>query len=296
MNNRDKNQLKTVREILDWTTRAFQQKAFGTPRLDSEILLSMALKKDRLYLYLNLDKPLSEQERNRMRDYVKRRLNNEPVAYITGEKEFYSISFSVLKGVLIPRPETESLIETARQFIQNNAEKRPSILDLCSGSGNIGITLKTLFPDSIVTMVEMDQTAVSNTLLNIKKADSNNVLLLRADIRNLPMDSSAVFDIIISNPPYISSGDMEGLSPQIKLYEKPEALYGGYDGCKFIPHLYATASENLINEGFMIIEFPYKQFDDALMKLKKFAKLEFYDNIRDYGNNIQGFVIKKREE
>ncbi len=288
-------QLWTIRKILKWTKESFASKGILTPRLDAEVLLSKAIENDRVYLYLNMDRPLSRLERKRMREFVRRRLNYEPVAYIIGEKEFYSIALSILKGVLIPRPETESLIEISKQLIADLNYQDLFILDLCSGSGNIGISIKSLFPDSIVLMADKDEVAIKNSVINLKRTEKDDIGVIKADIKMMPFRAESKFSLIISNPPYISAYDMDLLSPQIRLYEKPQALYGGVDGCSFIPFLFSIAETNLITGGFMVLEFPYKQFDNALENLKRFTYLEFYDKITDYGNNIQGFIVRKRD-
>lgn len=295
MTRSSKESLWTIREILNWTKKKFTQMQFNTPRLDAEILLSKALNKDRIYLYINMDKPLTAQERELMRQFVKRRLKYEPIAYIIGKKEFYSINFNIDNGVLIPRPETESLIEASRKLLSDRLNENINILDLCSGSGVLGITLKSIFPESTVYLIEKNTTAIKNTLKNISDLSLKDIIVLKADIKQLPFKHSGIFSLIISNPPYINKKDMKFLSPEIKLYEDPESLYGGDDGCHYIPYIYDIVKNQLSSNGFCIIEFPYKQFKNAFSILKNWTNLKFYDNILDYGNNIQGFIINLRE-
>lgn len=284
----------TVKDILQWTTERFTKKNFKTPRLDAEILLSKSLGKDRLYLYLNLDKPLTPGERKRMRNFVKRRLKLEPIAYITEEKEFYSTRFIIHNGVLVPRPETESLIDYSQTILSERKDDQICILDLCSGSGIIGITLRSIFKNSIVFMIEKDNDSIKTSSSNLELTGFLDILLLKADLKHLPVLPVNEFTLIVSNPPYISEHDMQNLSPEIRLYEKNTALYGGCDGCAFLPHIYCIVSNFLKHDGFALIEFPRKQIETAKNKLKDWTGLQFFDNIYDHGKNVQGFAIKHR--
>ena len=192
----------TIGDILNWTATYFAGKGVKTPRLDAEILLAHCLDVDRLYLYLNLDRPLLPDERSRFRELVKRRGLREPVALITGKKEFWSISLQIKPGILIPRPETEILVEVVIQEIKENPS--PKVLEIGTGSGAVAIALAKDNPRVEVVATDTDSNVLLVAQANAKEAKSENAVRFIATDLFDGIRRGGYFDVICSNPPYIS--------------------------------------------------------------------------------------------
>lgn len=254
----DRKEVWTIGKILNWTKQYFEEKGVDTPRLDAEVLLSHILKCDRIHLYVNFDRPLVEEELASYRQMVKARVQRMPVAYILGEKEFMGHSFCVTPDVLIPRPDTEILVEEAIRLL---AEKEsPRIVDIGTGSG--AILLSVLLGIEGSTGVAVD---LSPNALAVAKSNGERLGLAgRADFRlgdlYAPVDGS--FDAILSNPPYIPVRDMAGLSPEVK--QEPEmALVGGVDGLDFYRRLIDEAPRYLKEDGIVLFEVGIHQAQDV---------------------------------
>jgi release factor glutamine methyltransferase len=248
----------TLKEVLDKTVVFFKEKKIDTPRLDAEILFTHALNfKNRVDLYLKYDQLMSDAEIGKCREFVRRRSQGEPVAYILGKKDFYGISFQVSPAVLIPRPETELLVEEAESWIKNSSLKSPVILDLGSGSGCIGLTLLKRIPDA--SLVAVDKSADS---LEVAKHNAENLKLsdrvqfMNSDVCDLNMDKK--FDLILANPPYISEADLE-VSDDVKKFEPAMALFSQEDGFQALKSWSKKSIDWLKPSGFMGFEMGYSQ-------------------------------------
>jgi release factor glutamine methyltransferase len=243
----------TIRSILHWTADFFDQKGIPSARLDAEVLLAKSLNVERLYLYLNMDRPLEPQERVRYRELVSRRAQREPIAYITGQKEFWSVLLETDAGALIPRPETELLVEvTLRQLTDVTT---PRILEIGTGTGAIAIALAKERPDASITAVDVSPDALEIAARNVNNADAAAcVALLESDLfRNI--EEKVCFDAICSNPPYVPTGDRDTLQPEIRQFEPWLALDGGPDGLSVIRELTAQAPLFIRDGGSFIFEF-----------------------------------------
>lgn len=246
----------TIAKVLDWTKQYFAEKGLENPRLDAEILLCSVLKCQRITLYVHFDQPLEEHELAQYRGYVARRAAAEPLAYILGSRAFMKYDFKVTPDVLVPRPETELLVECAAKlagFIE-----RPQILDIGTGSGAIIVSLLDMLPEAHGTAVD-----VSPGALAVAKENAANIgvaerlQFVRSDLYSaLPRD--AVFDVIISNPPYIPSADIAGLAADVKR-EPRLALDGGADGLNFYRRIIAGSTAHLKDGGFMAFEIGINQ-------------------------------------
>ncbi len=254
----DRKEVWTIGKILNWTKQYFEEKGVDTPRLDAEVLLSHILKCDRIHLYVNFDRPLVEEELAAFRQMVKVRVQRMPVAYILGEKEFMGHTFRVTPDVLIPRPDTEILVEEAIRLL---AEKdSPRIVDIGTGSG--AILLSVLLGTEGSTGVAVD---LSPKALAVAKSNGERLGLAgRADFRlgDLYAPVDELFDAILSNPPYIPVRDMAGLSPEVK--QEPEmALVGGVDGLDFYRRLIDEAPCYLKEGGIVLFEVGIYQAQDV---------------------------------
>lgn len=254
----------TIDEILKWTTGYFAEKGIATPRLDAEILLAHALSTERLYLYLNMDRPLSSVERSLYRDLVKRRALREPVALITGKKEFWSTTFRVVPGVLIPRPETEVLVEVVLQEIQG--AQSPQVLEIGTGSGAISVTVARQKPGSWIVATDIDTAAVAVARLNA--ADTGVSDCIDFAVMNLfdGILPHPRFHVICSNPPYVPTHVVPTLAPEITRFEPLRALDGGPDGLDAFRKIVAQAPQFLKPTGSLILEMGDEQ-EEAVRSL-----------------------------
>jgi release factor glutamine methyltransferase len=249
----------TVKDVLRWTTDYFTNKGIDTARLDAEVLLAHALGVDRLHLYLNAERPLVPGERSRYREFVRRRANREPVALITGVKEFWSIPFKVQFGVLIPRPDTERLVEVVLDEVRSKTDAR--ILEIGAGSGAVAVAILREHPDARVIATDIDPMALETAGFNASASEVRSRLDLVASNLLEAFRERVFFDVICSNPPYIPSDQIETLEPEIRCYEPIRALDGGPDGLGVIRRLVATAPAYLKAGGALVLEVGDRQSD-----------------------------------
>ncbi len=242
----------TVRDVVLWTADYFAGRGVESARLDAEVLLCSVLNLDRLTLYLNFERPLMEEERARFREMVQRRGRREPVAYITREKEFWSLPMRVRPGVLIPRPDTETLVSVALATIEDI--QSPSVLEIGAGSGAISIAIAHERADARVTATDIEPIALETTAYNAERTGvKDRVEVVRADLfESLPTDNR--YHLICSNPPYIPSDVIPTLEPEIAQYEPRRALDGGPDGLDVIRRIARDAKRFLLERGSLIIE------------------------------------------
>jgi len=227
----------TVLELLNWTTDYLSEKGFDNSRLNAEILLAHVLNKSRVHLYLKFDRPLNIKELEAYKALLKRRLNHEPLQYITGITEFMSLPFKVDPGVLIPRPETEILVEKTIEYCKswNSDLNDITILDAGTGSGNIAVSLAKhishcrLFAVDIsdqALQIAKENAQLNNVEKNITFIQLNALVPWQEEYKNC-------FDIIVSNPPYVSQSEFSRLPEEIKDFEPKKSLIAGKDGLDF---------------------------------------------------------------
>jgi len=262
----------TIHRLLDWTTTFFQEHGLPTPRLDAEILLAHLLQQERLDLYLHYEEALSRHDLATYRALIQRRRQWEPIAYITGKREFFSISFVVNPAVLIPRPETEHLIEYALDYLRGHIlpTGKPvlSILEIGTGSGNVCITLAKHLPQARIISID-----ICDNALNVAKKNMDtyahfcdSVFLIQGDLLSCLHRERAKFDLIVSNPPYISEESMETLPEEVKRYEPARALNGGRQGNKIMETILDQAGQYLFDKGLLAMEIGEGQADGLLQK------------------------------
>jgi len=229
-------------DVLTRTQSYLASKGSPSARLDAELLLSHVLDMDRLQLYLQHDRPMNDQELAALRDPVRRRGNREPLATIVGHKEFWSRDFQVIPGVLVPRPDTETLILAALDLIPEG-EDRVFVADVGSGSGCVGLTLALERDQVRLFALDASPAALACTKANVQALGlQDRVAVLRSDLLGaVPADRP--IDVVVSNPPYIASQDIEGLAPEIRDHEPRVALDGGPDGLDFYRRLVPVAAE-----------------------------------------------------
>ncbi len=237
-----------ILDVINKTTPYFEKAGIESPRLTIELLLAHVLKKKRLELYLEFERELDEKTLEALREMVKRRVAGEPVQYIAGEAEFCGLKLAVDRRVLIPRPETELLVEAV-------VERKPSkIVDVGTGSGCIAVALAKRLPAAEVTGIDVSPEALEVAAGNVKRHGlEKNVRLLPGDLLEKLPDSFTC-DAIVSNPPYIASGDLAKLPREVKDFEPVQALIAGEDGLEVIRRLVVEARRFLSPTGFVALE------------------------------------------
>lgn len=264
-----------LKEIVERTTKFFKEKNIESARLDSELLISSALGLRRIDLYLKFEQPLKETELDKCRDFVRRRAQGEPVAYILGQKDFYNLTFEVDSRVLIPRPETETLVETVLDWMKEKNLDHYNVLDLGAGSGCIGLTIAKNESRSQVTLIEASSGAIEVIQKNKEKiglSENSEIVHARAQDFVIPENH---FDVIVANPPYISSTDTM-IQDNVKKYEPAAALFAEENGLKEIIEWSAKFSQALGHPGIMIFEIGMSQGDACK---KHFESLNVFDRI-----------------
>lgn len=243
----------TIKRLLEWTSEYFAKQGSESPRLDAEILLAHALGLQRIELYTNFETEPPDEPRTRFRELVKRRAAGEPVAYLVGRKEFFSISFEVDAATLIPRPETELLVLEAIDFLKECAEPEPRVLDVGTGSGCIAVAVAKNMPNARITAIDLSKKALEVARCNILKHGlSERVKLLHSDmLANVPPQE---FALIVSNPPYVSELEYAELMPEVRDFEPKTALLAGATGTESIRRLIDAAPPFLKREGMILIE------------------------------------------
>jgi release factor glutamine methyltransferase len=239
----------TILGVLNWTEQRFRERSIGTPRLDAQLLLAHVLQHDRVYLYTHFDQPLAPDELAAYRALIQRRLGGEPVAYLVGKKEFHSLELTVDARVLVPRPDTEILVETALSLLPADATGR--VVDIGTGSGAIALALKKERPNLEVLAVDRSPDAAAVARANAERL-ALAVEVLEGDLL-APVATRGPFVLIVSNPPYIPSAEIATLAPEVRK-EPLAALDGGPDGLAIIRRLIKDAPPLLESSGTLALE------------------------------------------
>jgi len=259
----------TISKLLSSLQGYLQGRGIENPRLDAEVLISHVLKCDRIRLYTHFDQPVTEDERTTLRELARRRGQGEPVAYLTGVREFFSRDFAVNQSVLIPRPETEHVVECALAWYRHAQPRAPRICDVGTGSGAIGITLACEIPDAQVVLTDLSPEALAVAEGNAQKLGvGDRVTCVQANLLT-PQESAGAaaealeknFDIIVSNPPYIAEGDLAGLPRDVAHFEPHLALKAGAEGLDCLLALCAAVPKSLAASAFLAVEMGEGQGD-----------------------------------
>lgn len=269
----------TVRRILEWTIPHLKSHGSESPRLDAEILLAHARGCPRIQLYTNYDEPLTDTQRSTMRDLVKRRAVAEPVAYLVGHREFFSLEFRVTKDVLIPRPDTETLVVDAIEALKQ--QPAPRVLDVGTGSGCIAIALAVNCPNAVVTAIDLSPAALDIARANANKHKIGDRIRWLCGDLFAPLATGEQFDLIVSNPPYIASAEIETLSADVRLHEPRSALDGGSDGLDVIRRLIVDAPPHLAPQGKLLIEISGEQAASVTQLLTANGHYDDIDVLKD---------------
>lgn len=255
-----------IAAALSWGNAYLESYKIESPHLEAEILLAHAAKTTRSELIIRPGKELSRRQHAFYQEFISRRAKHEPTAYITGYQPFMGLDFFVDRSVLIPRPETELLVETALKQLT-------TILDLGTGSGCIAVTLAKLLPNANVVGVDSSPKALKVARKNAKRHQvANRCQFILGDLfqkLTTKTPRHQEFNLIISNPPYIPTKEIETLQPEVRDWEPRQALDGGKDGLKYIRQLLSESSRHLKSHGLLIFEFGCGQADDIMNSAEK---------------------------
>jgi release factor glutamine methyltransferase len=271
----------TIQKVLNWTLPYFEKHQVPESRLSAELLLSHVLKCKRLDLYLQFDRILTGPELKEYRSFIERRITHEPVAYILGEKEFMGLNFKLTPDVLIPRPETEILVETALAEIKGREAKSIEVLDVGTGSGAIAISVGHYCRECRVTALDISPAAIEVARQNGEHLGVDNIKFLVMDALDLQVKNDEKYDYLLVNPPYIAERDRKELHPQISNYEPGIALFSGENGLLFYSGFIPKIPSIIKKGGWIFMEIGYDQKEkiNILLKESNFSGIEF---IPDY--------------
>jgi release factor glutamine methyltransferase len=248
----------TVLSLIEWSRDHLAGRGFEEARLHAELMLAHALRINRLQLYLQFDRPLDAAELAAYRELFKRRLTHEPLQYILGETGFMGLTLGVGPGVLIPRPETELLVERALARIRACARTPVAVLDVGCGSGNIALALVHHGTGLQVTAIDVSDAAIARCRDNAERLQTTGVEWICGDVFDVSVMARR-FDFIVSNPPYISREEYEDLVPEVRLFEPRQALTDENDGFAFLRRLAPRAAQLLAPGGVFLCEIGYGQ-------------------------------------
>lgn len=282
----------TIRDIINETTQKLEAAGIPSARLDAEVLLAFCLNCDRLEFIKNPGRSLSDAQQSVFDQLVIRRLRFEPVAYITGRKAFWSFTLEVNHDVLIPRPDTEVIVEEALAVCRAEAFNQPRILDIGTGSGAIALALAKEIPESQITATDISAKALAVAQKNARALNLENSVTFRES--DLFEQVHGEFDMIVANPPYIGAAEYETLAAGVKDFEPREALWAGQTGVEFYEKLVYQAQSYLKQKGWLLLEIGAKQSESVRSIM---ANTGFYDRIdirADYAGLSR--VIKGRRK
>lgn len=254
----------TTLKVLEWTTTRFQRAGIESARLEAQVLLAHTLACDRVRLYMDFDRPLRVDELGSYRALIQRRLSGEPLAYLVGEQEFWSLPFRVGPEVLIPRRDSETVIEVVLDQITDRAAPL-RIADLCTGSGVLAITLARELGQAQVVATDISEAAAGIARDNAERNRVADRVEVRVGDLHAPLSGEAPFDVLVSNPPYVRSADIAGLAREVRC-EPRLALDGGPDGLMFYARIVAAAPALLVPGGLLVFEHGFDQ-DHAVRQL-----------------------------
>jgi release factor glutamine methyltransferase len=273
------------------------RKEVDSPRLSAELLLAHVLKAPRIKLYTDYERVLGDADLAQYRALVQRAAEHEPIAYLTGVAHFFNLEFEVNRNVLIPRPDTETLVENVLQLVRNQSGmEAPRILDLCTGSGCIAIALASRLKHATVIASDISPKAVAVARRNVEKLGvAERVVVEEGDLFEALAGKVDVqpFDLIVANPPYIASSQMESLPRNVREYEPVNALDGGLDGLVVHRKILVGAPERLVSGGRVFLEIAFDQGGRAMDMMSRLPAFEEVRILKDYGGRDRVVTARK---
>jgi release factor glutamine methyltransferase len=284
----------TIQKLLTWVTEYLTQKGVDSPRLSAELLLSNVLGLKRIELYTQYNKVVAQEQLDRLRDLVKRAGLHEPVAYLVGKTEFYSIEFELTPDCLIPRPETELLVQKSIDFLRKRTGPQ-HVCDLCTGCGVIAVAIAKNVPDAKVVATDISEPALAVANRNIEKHKlAERIELRHGDLVDPLVPQLDQFDLIACNPPYVSAAEYEALDKNVKDYEPRIALYAGQDGLDLYRKIVEKVSQFLKPDGILLLEIGYEQgpaVRDLLEQTGTFAQIRIDKDLQTHNRVVTAVRI-----
>lgn len=278
----------SIREIKERTETFFKEKGVPNPKLDTDILIAHSLGIKRLDLYLDLDRPLTEAQLSELRPLVKRRADREPLQYIVGSSEFYGLTLKVDKRALIPRHETEELVDLV---IEQQEVSPKRILDLGTGSGALALALASKYPEAEIIAIDQSADALALAAENAQALGFEDRINFLEGNWWAPISNDATFDLIVSNPPYLTEAEMKTAEPEVIEHEPHRALVSGADGLDDFRILLEGAPKFLAEGGMLAMETGIAQ-TEALTALAKQAGLTGH-SIEDLSGRPRFFFVRR---
>jgi release factor glutamine methyltransferase len=283
------NDTWTIQRLLNWVTEYLSSKGIESPRLSAELLLSHVLELKRIDLYTQFDKQVPQDQLDKLHELVKRAGLYEPVAYLTGKTEFYSLELDITADCMIPRPETELLVQRAIEFLRTRTGVQ-YVCDLCTGSGCIAVAIAKNFSDARIIATDISATTLEVAARNVEKHRvKEQVRLLCGDLFEPIIQQLDVsqFDLIVCNPPYVSTSEYEILDKNVKEYEPQSALLAGEDGMDVYQKIVEKVDDFLKPGASLMLEIGYAQgtaVRELLEQINAFGEIkiekDFHDNDR----------------
>jgi release factor glutamine methyltransferase len=276
----------TIQKLLNWVTEYLATKRIESPRLSAELLLSNALGLKRIELYTQFGQQVPQHQLEKLHDLVKRAGLHEPVAYLTGKTEFYSLELDITADCLIPRPETELLVQRSIEFLRTRDEIQ-FVCDLCTGSGCIAVAIAKNFPNARITATDISAAALEVAARNVEKHRlKEQIRLLCGDLFEPVIQQLDVnqFDLIVCNPPYVSTAEYEKLDKNVKEYEPASALLAGVDGLDVYQRIIKKVDEFLKPGAALMLEIGYAQgpgVKELLEQTGAFAEIKIEKDLHD---------------
>jgi release factor glutamine methyltransferase len=286
----------TIQKLLNWVAEYLKGKGVDSPRLSAEILLSCVLGLKRIELYTQFDRIVTEEKLTRLHDLVERSGKHEPIAYLAGKTEFYSLELDITADCMIPRPETELLVERAIEFLRTRSG-RQFVCDLCTGSGCIAVAIARNYPNCRIIATDICDAALSVAAKNVEMYGlEERVKLLCGDLFDpiMPQLDVEKFDLIVCNPPYVSAAEFEKLDKNVKDYEPKLALFAGDDGLDIYRRIIERIGAFLKSDAAVMLEIGYNQREAVRQLLEQAGCFSGIAVEKDHCDNDRIAIAKKR--
>lgn len=286
----------TIEKLLKNGTEIIKQRDYNNPLLDVQLILSYLLQKDKIYLHLHRNDEINDEIARKFYDMATKRNDGYPLQYMTNTQEFMGLEFYIQEGILVPRPDTETLVEKIINYVNNNSlkmkDKNINILDIGTGSGAIAVSLGYYLKNSLVTAMDISDTAIETTSINIKKHNLNNIVTLKGDIFNFNFDNIK-YDIVVSNPPYIERDIISTLPIEVSVYEPKLALDGGTDGLDYYRQIVKIFEKIHKENAILSVEIGFDQKDTVTEIFNNANLFKIIECYKDLGGNdrvVSGFL------
>lgn len=285
----------TIEKLLKDGLNIIEEREYNNPFLDVQLILSHLLKKDKIYLHMHKDEEVDSNVSEKYYEMVERRNLGYPLQYMINSQEFMGLDFFVQEGVLVPRPDTEILVEKLINMVNQTAfkDKKIKILDIGTGSGAIALSLAYYLKNSVVTAIDISDIAIETATLNVKRLNLSNVSIIKADVFEDMNIGDEKYDIVVSNPPYIEKSTIEELQIEVSKYEPKIALDGGIDGLDFYRQIINVFKEIHGKNSILAVEIGYNQkktVTEIFENAKLFNKIETYKDLSGNDRVVTGFL------